>query len=59
MRIEISDEIVKKMKQLNECCDFGKEELKEYLSEVIEELLEDYISDNSDSTTFDGADDEE
>lgn len=58
MRIEISDEIVKKMKQLNECCDFGKEELKEYLSEVIEELLEDYIADNSD-LNFNEGDDEE
>ena len=45
MKLEISDDIVKKFKSLNECCDFSKDELKEYLNELTEELLEDYLSD--------------
>ncbi len=44
MKLDISEEIVKKFKSLNECCDFGKEELREYLTELAEELLIDYVS---------------
>ena len=34
MKLDISEEIVKKFKSLSECCDFGKEELREYLNEL-------------------------
>jgi len=44
MKLDISEEIVKKFKSLSECCDFGKEELREYLNELAEELLIDYVS---------------
>jgi len=42
MKLDISEEIVKKFKSLSECCDFGKEELREYLNELAEELQSEY-----------------
>lgn len=59
MKLEIGEDIVKKFRSLNECCDFGKDELKEYLNELTEELLESYLSDKMNSKDFDEGDYEE
>jgi hypothetical protein len=60
MKLDISEEIVKKFKSLNECCDFGKEELREYLNELAEELLMDYVSEElSEQGNFNDEDYEE
>jgi ABC-type enterochelin transport system substrate-binding protein len=46
MKIELGTHIVKKLKQLDEFTDLGKDELRESVSELIEELLEEYANDN-------------
>lgn len=59
MKIELGTHIVKKLKQLDEFTDLGKDELRESISELIEELLEEYANENDTSSTNNESEDYE
>jgi hypothetical protein len=59
MKIELSSNIAKKLKMLDEFSDLGRDELKENVIELVEELLEQYIEDNRTNEGNDNSDDYE
>lgn len=56
MKIELSSNIAKKLKMLDEFSDLGRDELKESVTELIEELLEEYANDNRSDNGNDNSD---
>jgi metal-responsive CopG/Arc/MetJ family transcriptional regulator len=59
MKIELSVNIAKRLKMLDEFSDLGRDELKENVIELVEELLEQYIEDNRTNEGNDNSDDYE